>query len=54
MQPEGMKLGTPSLPWWSRGYNTLKYNTIGTPTGKKPLGRPRRRWEKNIRMDLKD
>ena len=26
----------------------------GTPTGKKPLGRPRRRWEDNIRMDLKE
>ena len=23
-----------------------------TPTGKRPLGRPRRRWEGNIRMDL--
>ena len=26
----------------------------GTPTGKRPLGRPRRRWENNIRMDLKE
>ena len=25
----------------------------GTPTGKRPSGRPRRRWEGNIRMDLK-
>ena len=25
----------------------------GTPTGKRPLGRPRRIWEDNIRMDLK-
>ena len=25
---------------------------IGTPTGKRPLGRPRSRWEDNIRMDL--
>ena len=24
----------------------------GKPTGKRPLGRPRRRWENNIRMDL--
>ena len=22
------------------------------PTGKRPLGKPRRRWEDNIRMDL--
>ena len=25
----------------------------GTLTGKRPLGRSRRRWEENIRMDLK-
>jgi hypothetical protein len=25
-----------------------------TPTGKSPLGRQRRRWEDNIRMDLKE
>jgi hypothetical protein len=25
-----------------------------TATGKRPLGRPRRRWENNIRMDLKE
>ena len=24
------------------------------PTGKRPLGRPRSRWEDNIRMDLKE
>ena len=26
----------------------------GRPTGKRPLGRPRRRWEDNIRMDLEE
>ena len=26
----------------------------GKPTGKTPLGRPRRRWEDNIRMDLEE
>ena len=26
----------------------------GKPTGKRPLGRPGRRWEDNIRMDLKE
>jgi hypothetical protein len=25
---------------------------VGKPEGKKPLGRPRRRWEDNISMDL--
>ena len=29
-------------------------NFRGTPTGKKPLGRPRRRWEDNVRIDLKE
>ena len=27
---------------------------IDKPTGKRPLGRPRRRWEANIRMDFKE
>ena len=26
----------------------------GNPTGKRPLGKPRRRWENNIRMNLKE
>ena len=26
----------------------------GKPTRKRPLGRPRRRWEDNIRMDLEE
>ena len=25
-----------------------------SPTGNRPLGRPRHRWEDNIRMDLKE
>jgi hypothetical protein len=25
---------------------------VGRPEGRKPLGRPRRRWEDNIKMDL--
>ena len=25
---------------------------VGKPEGKRPLGRPRRRWEANIKMDL--
>jgi hypothetical protein len=27
---------------------------VGKPEGKIPLGRPRRRWENNIRIDLRD
>jgi hypothetical protein len=26
----------------------------GRPEGKRPLGRPRRRWEDNIKMDLRE
>jgi hypothetical protein len=25
---------------------------VGRPEGKRPLGRPRRRWEDNIKLDL--
>jgi hypothetical protein len=31
-------------------YNIL----VGKPEGKRPLGRPRCRWEDNIRMDLRE
>jgi hypothetical protein len=31
-------------------YNIL----VGRPEGRRPLGRPRRRWEDNIKMDLKE
>jgi hypothetical protein len=31
-------------------YNSL----VGRPEGRTPLGRPRRRWEDNIKMDLKE
>jgi len=27
---------------------------VGKPEGKRPVGRPRRRWEDNIRMDLQE
>jgi hypothetical protein len=27
---------------------------VGKPEGKKPMGRPRRRWEHNIKMDLQE
>jgi hypothetical protein len=27
---------------------------VGKPEGKRPLGRPRYRWEDNIKMDLKE
>jgi hypothetical protein len=37
--------------WEVRGaYNIL----VGRPEGRRPLGRPRRRWEDNIKMDLRE
>jgi hypothetical protein len=27
---------------------------MGKPEGKRPLGRPRRRWEDNMKMDLRE
>jgi hypothetical protein len=36
---------------WERNvYKVL----MGKPEGKRPLGRPRRRWEDGIRMDLRE
>ena len=35
------------------GRSSLKILT-GKPTEKRPLGKPRRRWEDNIRMDLEE
>jgi hypothetical protein len=34
-----------------RGVHTM---LMGKPEGKKPLGRPRRRWEDNIKMDVQE
>jgi len=28
--------------------------SIGRPEGKRPLGKPRRRWEGNIKLDLRE
>jgi hypothetical protein len=33
---------------WSYVYSVL----VGKPDGKRPFGRPRLRWEDNIKMDL--
>jgi hypothetical protein len=27
---------------------------VGKPEGKRPLGRPRRRWENNIKMEIQE
>jgi hypothetical protein len=35
--------------WERKVYTVL----VGKPEGKRPLGRPRRRWKDEIRMDLR-
>ena len=32
----------------------LPKSYTGKPTGRRPLGRPKHRWENNIRIDFKD
>jgi hypothetical protein len=40
-------------PCSTNGENRNAYGLlVGKPEGKRPLGRPRRRWVDNIRMDL--
>jgi hypothetical protein len=46
--------------WWAghvarmgEGRNVYR-DLVGKPEGKRPLGRPRRRWEDGIRMDLEE
>ena len=36
------------------GVERLIHVLVGKPEGKKPLGRPRRRWAINIKMDLQE
>jgi hypothetical protein len=37
----------------THGEKTAYRILVGEPEGKRPPGRPRRRWEDNIRMDLR-
>ena len=37
---------------WGRGEGCIVL--VGKPQGKRLLGRPRRRWEDNIKMDLQE
>jgi hypothetical protein len=36
------------------GETTANRILVGKPEGKRPLGRPRRRWVDNIKMDLRE
>jgi len=42
------------LPNVSTGVRGVYRVLVGKPEGKRPLGRPRRRWVDNIRMDLQE
>jgi len=39
---------------WGRGEAYTVFLGVGELEGKKQLGRPRRRWEDNIKMDLQE
>jgi hypothetical protein len=39
---------------WGRGGERCLQVLVGRPEGKRPLGRPRRRWEDNIKMELRE
>ena len=38
---------------WDEGRGVHRV-LVGKPEGKRPLGRPRHRWEDNIKMDLRE
>jgi hypothetical protein len=38
---------------WGRGEVFTGF-MVGRPEGNRPLGRPRRRWEDNIKMDVRE
>jgi hypothetical protein len=44
----------PNLPRTSIQFRGVHRVFVGKPEGKRPLGRPRRRWEDNIKMNLQD
>ena len=41
------------MAWMEEGRGVHKV-LVGKPEGKRPLGRPRRRWEDNIKTDLQE
>jgi hypothetical protein len=48
--PNGYSSPLRTLTSYSVSYRIL----VGNPDGKRPLGRPRRRWVDNIKMDLRE
>jgi hypothetical protein len=41
------------VAWVGEGKDVYRV-LVGKPEGKRPLGRPRHRWEDNIMMDIKE
>jgi hypothetical protein len=41
------------VAWIGEGRGVYRV-LVGKPEGQRPLGRPRRRWEDNIKMDLQE
>jgi len=39
---------------WGKNEDQSYYILVGRPDGRGPLGRPRRRWEDNVRRDLRE
>jgi hypothetical protein len=50
------KLSTVSCTFTTKqwGMHVMHGVLVGRPEGKRPLGRPRHRWEDNIKMDLQE
>ena len=44
----------PTPPHFNSTDSLVTRVLVGKPEGKRPLGRPRRRWEDNIKMDLRE
>jgi hypothetical protein len=40
------------MRWAGKQGRSMYRVVVGKPEGKRPLGRPRRRWEDNIKVDL--
>ena len=45
-------MGVACGAYW--GGRDVHWDLVGKPEGKRPLGRPRRRWDDNIKMDLRE
>jgi hypothetical protein len=40
--------------WYAWEICEMLYISVGKPEGKRPLGRPRHKWEEDIRRDLRE